>query len=650
MRLKQLEEAVRYGGREKSAVKSSFKDFKFGFEIELNLPEDLNDDSEEYDSYEEYIVGNDIEIKFNSMAELVPVIQTLVEDGYIKEINDLGIDRITGSSPNPISKSYIDNLHDVLSGINNDSTPDLFPMEYNHAIVTSIVDAITDGGNFDLTRIWNVTSTLYHDREILLSDEIIRILTKAGSTRDIIPLAEFIEDYISTLSSVLGGLQMSISSPSDIPNFGDMDDKDEEMIEMIMEEAITPNLTTLKDTVNAMVEDSNYENLMEYNSLEDRNFGASFAYVKYGQTVHEGITLGNIANELGLGDEHEELISELEMELEDHPTMQDYRTLENDEIRSPAAIRRLFKEIVVANDLHHNVYPVLEADGQIEIITEEPVSGSEIENHYNQMKDIIELLVSRGFYTASNSGLHMSISYKNGSTGINKQKFALLSDIYNITETDTNAIRDYVKNIFHFMEENEHKLLTTLLRSDDNESISQYVIDHVEDSISRVSSEKFQGINFSSYDSMQGRIELRFFGGVDYEDRLDEYYDTLIKFMYILKIASDDTHDKNYYQALNRIVQKAFKKSYNVTIDEARRNIKFNSSLMKKYNLTANEFLDELNNLLSRESSVLKQSKYSDAIRKTLATMSVADDDIFLIDSSTSLALTALEFDKRKNK
>ena len=57
--------------------------------------------------------------------------------------------------------------------------------------------------------------------------------------------------------------------------------------------------------------------------------------------------------------------------------------------------------------------------------------------------------------------------------------------------------------------------------------------------------------------------------------------DKLIKFMYILKISSDDTHDTNYYKALVKVTNKVFSKRFGMTIDEATRNAKVNMNFMK---------------------------------------------------------------------
>lgn len=68
-----------------------------------------------------------------------------------------------------------------------------------------------------------------------------------------------------------------------------------------------------------------------------------------------------------------------------------------------------------------------------------------------------------------------------------------------------------------------------------------------------IEDDKHQAINKKWYDFLDGRIELRYFGGdeqSEYEDRFDEIQDETLRACYMLQIAHSDDFEKEYRKYL----------------------------------------------------------------------------------------------------
>lgn len=154
-------------------------------------------------------------------------------------------------------------------------------------------------------------------------------------------------------------------------------------------------------------------------------------------------------------------------------------------------------------------------------------------------------------------------------------------------------------------------------------SLAKTIIDDMKMNTHGVRHQKYSGINYQGLFTQNGRVELRFFGGEDYNEKIDEYFDILIKFMYVLKVVSDDDgYDKEYYKDMFKITNAAFKKQMDIGILEAYSNIKMCNTILHKMNMVASDhkeliasFQESPFNPLEKEFFKMLDNRPSNAIR-----------------------------------
>lgn len=569
MRLRQLEEGVRYGAKQREEILSNLNDFAFGFEIEMVSPhDDIGDD------FDDYIMDHyrDVEIHYNNFDDLAE---------HILQTSDITINDIDDEYENfrPLNSDYINNLIETLDLNVDFSTMDMFNEDKLLRIIDVLLEQIHENGATQASTEINAVANNLNSYTVMYglqsSDDIdIDDLTR----KQIDELVELYRNYITVLRNLINNLDTLpiIYQDGELRDIDDLSDVEIQSLNAFFEsENIIEDLI---ESLEKIAAHPLYNDDIRFDVDHDYSDKSNILveYMNYVMDVpnESFFTLGKIIDELEISwyilvvemiNSGSELFDEARDTFESN-SLGDYDT---------------FFENNILPELDSSNYNVeTEHDGQIEIITRKPVSGNDILEHYKEMKLIIELLMGHGFRTASDSGLHMSISFKGGDKPINTSKFIILSGLYKLLPEDDSMVRNHVDNIFTYVSSNIERVFNEITsKSIDSMSnvISDYMSTHL--SIADISvSSKWYSINFDHYRSQNGRVELRFFGGESYEDKLDQYFNILLKLMYILKVSTYDTHDNEYYKEMYKIVNHVFNGEYGMDVDSAR----YNYRLVKK--------------------------------------------------------------------
>lgn len=636
MRLKQLEENVRYGQKEKDEVLKSLNDFKFGFEIELN-PGDGGIDEDT--TFDEYLSNNNLDLTITSSesGDLASLLVDYIIEGETYDVMYAASEQLKIFNDDALSTF---NFGDTMTG-------DMFPFELHYSIIETIIEVLKENDYADMNDMVDTLST-WND---LTSKQWKYVLLGLMEDADV-DVSDIKENDLLALSSIFGRIAdhlTTIVSFVDTSNYvsdgelipiSDMDTEMRDEFNNFYDSDLEVHVERLMRAVDEAKNNPAYSNEIDFNNINDSDIAKAIETEIDDLFGNQGLGLTEILSHFDLEDRHGDVLYDLigDADLSGTDEHEAYRlAMDGGDLQSN------FDELSNTD----NVYFKTEYDGQIEIITTEPVSGDEILDHYSQMREIIQELLDKGFYSGSNSGLHMSISYKNGSTGMNFNKFTILSDMYKITDEDSNSIRNHVGDVFEFLKDSELDILASIVESvKNNENPIGRIVNGVEQNLKKVRTSaipKYHTINFDDYNKAGGRVELRFFGGDGYENRLDDYYDKLMKFMYILKISSEDSHDTNYYKALVKITNHVFKRMFGMTIDEATRNVKRNAELLNRLGIK-NDF-NEIVKHYEKFEALYSASKGSEIRHSIMDFLEFIEDnnyDRMMIQPETTITLKAL--------
>lgn len=593
MRLKQIEEAVRYGQKQKSEVKGSLNDYAFGFEIEMWSEDGHATGGDEdsitvpYDSLLDYIVEGDVHVGVMDYSDVVTMTEAII-NANLELVDDESF------YDNHMHVFFSDDMFNGLGTITDidGGTADMFPLENYHAILSELISILSvNNGASDMDR--DFGDVVQHINDGVTFSLLNKLYDEVGVVSN---LTGKFKSYISILYKITHEIpEIYALNGDNLTPFSDLTDEEKENLDDVFNAEFMDNLKALHEVVVSIQGDSNYNDIEtgdDYNSDTALIRSSAYTYL-----LEVDIIEADLRNLLEY--HHAESTNDLEsvlIELYNNDYF-DGGSIEADfndsqEESEGNSIVNDTRVIIENLSLNNSVIVKPEADGQVEIITETPVSGSDIIKHYDDMKKIIDALKDGDvpYYTNASSGLHMSISYKNGSKPINKNKFVLLSDLYHLSNTDESAIRNYVGDVFKILKDDIDDF-TEVLYDTTNESMSTEIMDFVEGKIGHHYDHKYEMVNFSDYNN-DGRVELRFFGGEGYEEKLDEYWDTLTKLMYILKISIENEHDTNYSKALFKVINSTFKKKTGMDIVDARYNMHTNKKLLDRATKTIEEISD----------------------------------------------------------
>ena len=226
-------------------------------------------------------------------------------------------------------------------------------------------------------------------------------------------------------------------------------------------------------------------------------------------------------------------------------------------------------------------YDIIVADesgnGQVEIIT----SKMNVVDGLKHIRKVMEMIRNEEIiYTSDNSGMHISISSKKYNLdNFNVSKFISLIE-YNYIDNIFPS-RDNVDNIIDALKSSEmtNRIIMFLTHNDYN---SKEFIEEVKCSIENsraITRFKEQSIKFADYRKMNGRIELRFFGGKNYENRFDDVKEQLLRSLYLLSISYTDEYNIEYHKSLYRLVNDIIQSEMGIDLPA----VEYIKKISKKY-------------------------------------------------------------------
>ena len=217
----------------------------------------------------------------------------------------------------------------------------------------------------------------------------------------------------------------------------------------------------------------------------------------------------------------------------------------------------------IPSDIIQYIYKVEhEHDSQAEVIT----NTISVENGLEVITTMFDTMKENGWTTSNKSGMHVSISTNSNKANVNLLKYIILTNIdYLAGKGDTIKSggmyppRKYVHHLGDIIRNKIGDIRDTLI------DLKQFTKENaLEDAISQISnsllksktfnSEKYQTIKLGDYDIRNGRIELRFFGGENYEDDFEKVERLIYRALYILHVSKSDMYEKEFKKSLYQII------------------------------------------------------------------------------------------------
>ena len=242
---------------------------------------------------------------------------------------------------------------------------------------------------------------------------------------------------------------------------------------------------------------------------------------------------------------------------------------------------------------------VTEHDDMMEVITPK-FSLSEGISH---IKSMFSLIKSEGIEVPEMAGMHISISTNKYSLeDFNHLKFLILLD------------SDYVHSIFPEREHvvNYNKYIKTMLQNLPSSLMrTKKDVENIEWRVmTELDTAKYVTAAVKDFFTSDGRIELRFIGGENYDQMYDDIKIQLLRSLLLMEVAYTDLYDKVYYKKLSefleqdssmvRLKKQAFEIIRNGTPKEAYQLIEKNKTEFIS-NIVPEKIRDKLENVIAKD-------------------------------------------------
>ncbi len=215
---------------------------------------------------------------------------------------------------------------------------------------------------------------------------------------------------------------------------------------------------------------------------------------------------------------------------------------------------------------NHNVsYDTVTHDGEmVEVITYIMPLDKALVN----MQNMFNLIDSDPtIFTNDTTGLHISISTNKWNRGfIDWNKLVVLMNyqyIHTVLFPEREHVIDINTKVIQEMRNNMDDVMMITKTSKNIEVLYNRIFVHIIN-MERITFNKHQSINASQYNTHHGRIELRHFGGEDYEKRFDEIKNELVRTLAIMDIAYGDMYQQEYTKAKYVYMDDMFEKAYGI--------------------------------------------------------------------------------------
>ena len=195
-----------------------------------------------------------------------------------------------------------------------------------------------------------------------------------------------------------------------------------------------------------------------------------------------------------------------------------------------------------------HIYSVVgEHDEMTEVITEKMNLKDAITN----IKGMFKFLNSDLAEVRSFAGMHISISSnKYDMSDFNRSKFMVMlnSEYIHKHFPERRHVNDVSKYISNAMKK--------FKRYNKGRAFTEDTIDTIESIISDTLDTKYITATLKDFNMMDGRIELRFFGGENYQNMYADIKQQMLRALFIMELAYTDLYQKEYYKELYKFIKK----------------------------------------------------------------------------------------------
>lgn len=534
--MKKILEGVKFGNREKQVVMDSSNDFNVGIEYEMNFFSnvDLGELSSDgfatlrdrlNDLYRDELFEDIYEYALNNSVEL----GLLSNDNNATKLQEL-IYKIYDIDTDAKAKIPSDDDREAI-----DATDDMFGGKDDQALYTKMFY-----DNFDdeeLSKFVELVGELQSNNITVISEliEVIDLYFEGEFLGGKQRTAELYGDYIK----ILGKIITSSDEEKHIMAFYDSM-ANVELPAPASEESLNYTLGTL---------DASALPLSDYLEFMDDNYSVELI---------------------------EEIVTDTAStyEVEDFTDSENYSIPEIDDLESHGVNTEHIYDIVA------------EHDEQAEIIS----TKMNVKDAFENIDQMFGFISNHG-ETQPMAGMHVSIStnkYKH--SDFNMMKFVTLLDLPHIL--DMFPERRFVADLQNIIADTLRHVMNGNVKANytsNNGKLSS--VDIIKEGIldveADIEDEKYQSIKFGDYHMLNGRIELRFFGGEDYHQLEDEVKHHILRALYLLNFAYTDEYNKVYHKKMAKLVSSVCKHQYGAPLSTL-------VSVINRYNTTHTKKIDEM--------------------------------------------------------
>lgn len=216
------------------------------------------------------------------------------------------------------------------------------------------------------------------------------------------------------------------------------------------------------------------------------------------------------------------------------------------EFRLPPETTSKLKQLLDEYNLYSSVSMIeAEHDNMTEVVTKKLTVTDAVSN----IKQFFKMFSDNDIEVPKMAGMHISISTnKYDLSKINMAKFLVLMNGEHLHRLFPE--RKYVVDI------TKKVILLNSGRISDKSLGTTFGFKRMESVIEETLDSKYQTIKVSDYSKvdMNGRIELRFFGGKDYHKQFSKIKQEMIRSLFLLEIAYTDLFDKEYKKQMYKLM------------------------------------------------------------------------------------------------
>lgn len=530
MKIEQINEGLRFGAKERRAVEQESRDIIIGIEYEFHVDEEhASSDEDDFDNEEwrEAVYDRAVELMNEDMEGKK---EEFLEGYADSEMNEFNVESATAS------------LNSIKSNINNAGFDAARSAMLNDVddIDSILLNMDDDGLNDDEKE--QVGEFLGFMRKFIDTLENIESEAESIEVDDQLDrFAHYLPGDGTHIENNWDGFKDSFESFTDADStpLDILDDKDELESLQGYTENMVGSINILDDMFDAISGLSGDDG--DWDSAIKEGFGESAEDLWDSEREHFlGYDPDNI---------HEsEFFEQAENEI-DYSDYSDY----SEGVGAVAFVEEKLKNDSEYKQIGTQLENIIEEHaGQVEVITK-PLPLKKAMSVMSDMFDFIQEFGS----TDSDSGMHVNISIRGlkfHKNNFNYLKMVVLGDVEYMQSEIKYIPRGYVNKLFSELGSKDIFELAQVMAHGGWDMLQGDLTEHLQ-----LNTKKYQAINFRSADDdyESNRIEMRFFGGDNYEHRFDEIKEDIERMAFTVMTGySEEFGLKEYHKSVLRLLDK----------------------------------------------------------------------------------------------